>query len=136
MAAPSALVLALMGWGSGLGIVWGLGMALFWIAVIAVIVVVLRAVAGRPNGGAGRSALEVLEERYARGEITRDDSLTGAQCSPTRRHSGKRRRIEDRQAGLTPTPRRLRIASVELYELERGVPAPRSHPTNAFTGVG
>jgi putative membrane protein len=75
VAAPSALVLALMGSGSGLGIVWGPGMALFWIAVIAVIIVALRAAAGRPNGGAERSALEVLEERYARGEITRDEFL-------------------------------------------------------------
>jgi putative membrane protein len=57
------------------GIVWGLGMAAFWIAVIAVIVVMLRGVARRPDGVGGRSALEVLEERYARGEVTRDEFL-------------------------------------------------------------
>ncbi len=70
-AAPSALVLAHMSW----GIVWGLGMAAFWIAVIAVIVVMLRGVTRRPDGVGGRSALEVLEERYARGEVTRDEFL-------------------------------------------------------------
>jgi uncharacterized membrane protein len=50
----------------------GLGMAAFWIAVIAVIVVMSRAVAGRSDGVGVRSALEVLEERYARGEIMRN----------------------------------------------------------------
>ena len=73
-AATSSLVLAHM-WDSGWGILWGLVMAAFWIAVIAVIVAVVRAVAKRPDGVSGRSALHVLEERYARGEITRDDFL-------------------------------------------------------------
>jgi putative membrane protein len=69
--ATSLLVLAHMGW----GIVWGLGMAAFWIAVIALIVVLLRAVGGRADGVGGRSALGILEERYARGEITREEFL-------------------------------------------------------------
>lgn len=71
--AASPLVLAHMWWDSGWGIVWGLVMAAFWIAVIAAIVVGLRAVARRPDGAGGLSALQVLEERYARGEITRDE---------------------------------------------------------------
>jgi hypothetical protein len=37
----------------------------FWIAVIGVIVVLLRAAAGRPEGASWQSALGVLEERYA-----------------------------------------------------------------------
>jgi len=60
-------------WDSGWGIVWGLAIAAFWIAVIAVIVVMLRAVTRRPDGLGGRSALELLEERYARGEVSRDE---------------------------------------------------------------
>jgi putative membrane protein len=73
--ATSPLILADMWWDSGWGIVWGLAMAAFWIAVIVVIVVMLRAVARRPNRVGGRSALELLEERYARGEVTRDEFL-------------------------------------------------------------
>ena len=73
--ARSALILADMWWDSGWGIVWGLAMAAFSIAVIAVIVVMLGAVARRPDGVGGRSALELLEERYARGEVTRDEFL-------------------------------------------------------------
>jgi putative membrane protein len=72
--ATSPLILADLWWDSGWGIVWGLAMAAFWIAVIAVIVVMLRAVARR-DGVGGRSALELLEERYARGEVTRDEFL-------------------------------------------------------------
>jgi len=60
-------------WDSGWGIVWGLAIAAFWIAVIAVIVVMLRGVTRRPDGVGGGSALEVLEERYARGEVSRDE---------------------------------------------------------------
>jgi putative membrane protein len=62
-------------WDSGWGILWGLAIAAFWIAVIAVIVVVLRGVTRRPDGVGGGSALELLEERYARGEVTRDEFL-------------------------------------------------------------
>jgi putative membrane protein len=74
-AATALLVLAHMWLDRGWWIVWGLGMAAFWIAVIALIVVLLRAAAGRPDGVGGGSALEVLEERYARGEISRDEFL-------------------------------------------------------------
>jgi len=41
--------------------------------VIAVIVVMLRGVTRRPDGVGGGSALELLEERYARGEVSRDE---------------------------------------------------------------
>jgi putative membrane protein len=62
-------------WDSGWRIVWGLAIAAFSIAVIALIVVMLRAVTRRPDGVGGGSALELLEERYARGEVTRDEFL-------------------------------------------------------------
>jgi putative membrane protein len=73
--AKSPLILAHMWWDSGWGIVWALLMAAFWIAVIAVIVVLLRSVARTPDGVGGQSALKALEERYARGEVTREEFL-------------------------------------------------------------
>ena len=77
IAAPAAspFILADTWWDSGWGLVWGLAMAAFWIAVIVLIVVLLRAVARRSEGAGGRSALELLEERCARGEVTRDEFL-------------------------------------------------------------
>jgi putative membrane protein len=54
-------------------------MLLFWIAVIVGIVLLLRAVASDSRPSAARSrpaedrALEILRERYARGEIDHDD---------------------------------------------------------------
>ena len=63
------------GWGWG-GMGFGpIGMALFWILLIAAIVVLVKAVSG---GGATerrqeRTALDILKERYARGEIEREE---------------------------------------------------------------
>jgi len=63
------------GWGFG---VPGLGMILVWVVVIALAVLLVRAFAGagkEPGGGAntGKTALQILEERYARGEIEREE---------------------------------------------------------------
>jgi putative membrane protein len=59
-----------MGWGwIGLGF---LHMALFWILVILGIVVLVKWLAGSdPSSSPGR-ALEILKERYAKGELTRE----------------------------------------------------------------
>ena len=64
------------GWGWG-GMGFGpLGMVLFWILLIAAIVVLVKVVSG---GGAPTerrqvgTALDVLKERYARGEIEREE---------------------------------------------------------------
>jgi putative membrane protein len=63
-----------MGWMGG---VWGLGMMLmmvvFWGLLIAGIVLAIRWLAGQ--GGRSRSdrALDILRERYARGEINKDE---------------------------------------------------------------
>ena len=62
---------------------WGFGgvfMILFWILVILAIAALVRwlAVPGGPSvtgGGDRKRALEVLEERYARGEIDREEYL-------------------------------------------------------------
>jgi len=62
-----------MGWVMGFG---GIFMILFWVVIIAVVVVL----AGWLFGGFGqgdksrvKSALDVLKERYARGEIKREE---------------------------------------------------------------
>ena len=58
-----------MGWG---GFGFGFGMLLFWVLVVLGIVVLVKwLVGGRPSepGSRGR-ALEILKERYAKGELT------------------------------------------------------------------
>lgn len=67
-----------MGWGMG----WGwLGMMLFWLVPILLIVVGLKYFFGggsRPTPGMRddrQKALDVLEERYARGEIDRAEFI-------------------------------------------------------------
>jgi uncharacterized membrane protein len=58
----------------GLPIFWGLMGASFWILLIVGIVLLVRGM--RTTAGAsGGPAVRLLEERYARGEITREDFL-------------------------------------------------------------
>jgi putative membrane protein len=62
------------GWGPWLGM--GFGMILFWGAVIAATIVLVRYLAGARDrgvsGGQG-SAEQILAERFARGEINEDE---------------------------------------------------------------
>lgn len=59
-----------MGWGwIGLGIVH---MALFWILVVLGIVVLAKWLAGGGPPRVEGRALEILKERYAKGELTRE----------------------------------------------------------------
>ncbi|MBX3676283.1 MAG: SHOCT domain-containing protein [Rhodocyclaceae bacterium] len=66
-------------WGHMDGFGWGgmgFGMILFWGLIVVVIAVLLRVLwgGGAPaEHGQGRSALDVLKERYARGEIEREE---------------------------------------------------------------
>jgi putative membrane protein len=66
-----------MGWMWGAwGIGMGLMMLLFWGAVIVAIVVGVRWVTGQGRPGPARpvdTALQILRERYARGEISREE---------------------------------------------------------------
>ncbi len=59
-------------WGFGMGLWW-----LFWIALLVLVVVAIWRLLQRGGGGAerrsGESALEILEQRYARGEIDREE---------------------------------------------------------------
>ena len=59
---------SMFGWGLGGGIM----MIIFWTAIILFIVWIVKEVSGRNNSDKPRhskSALEILEERYAKGEI-------------------------------------------------------------------
>lgn len=58
--------------GFGMG---GLGMILFWIAVIAVIVLLIKYLSdsSRGNRTGEKNANEILRERYAAGEISREE---------------------------------------------------------------
>lgn len=59
-----------MMWGfGGFGFLW---MALFWIGVILLVVWAVRQ-PEKVNHGSRRSALEILEERFARGELDADE---------------------------------------------------------------
>ena len=62
----------------GYGMGWGFGwffMLLWWALIIAGIVVLVRWLAGTSRDShniAGKTALDILKERYARGEINRE----------------------------------------------------------------
>jgi putative membrane protein len=63
-------------WGNGWGgMGWGgIVMLLFWVLVIAGVIVLLRRIRTRdldPDRAPQRTALDTLKERYARGEIDR-----------------------------------------------------------------
>ena len=63
-------------WGSGWGWLGGLLFGVFWIAVIVAAVLLLRQEMPHLERRYGASpALRLLEERYARGEISRDEFL-------------------------------------------------------------
>ena len=58
----------------GVAIAWGFMGIAFWILLVALIVLLVRG-ARTPARDSGGAAVRVLEERYARGEITREDFL-------------------------------------------------------------
>jgi uncharacterized membrane protein len=70
----TAVPLALMGWFGGFAFVWGLMGVVFWILLIGLIVLLARSARTSPRAP-GEPAIRLLEERYARGEITREDLL-------------------------------------------------------------
>jgi putative membrane protein len=69
----TAISLAAIAW-AGVGIAWGFMGLAFWILVGALIVLLVRGTRTPARDSAG-DAVRVLEERYARGEITREDFL-------------------------------------------------------------
>jgi putative membrane protein len=72
------------GWrGMGPGMMGGFGfmwlMPIFWIVILGLIIWAIVGVVGRPGESSGQgsaktdSALEILKQRYARGEISREE---------------------------------------------------------------
>jgi putative membrane protein len=61
-----------MGHGLGLGIP-GLGMLIIWAAVIVLLVRLFRDISSNGSGRTNNSARAILDQRYARGDIDRDD---------------------------------------------------------------
>lgn len=55
----------------------GFWMILFWIAIIAITVWIVKLISDRSEGGGGRRSadrsLDILNERYARGEIDKEE---------------------------------------------------------------
>ena len=67
---------AMMGWGGGAG--WGmlgaLPMLLLWVLVgVAIVIAVRWLAAGRASGAGSDRALDILRERFARGEIAKEE---------------------------------------------------------------
>jgi putative membrane protein len=69
----TAISLAPMAWGS-VAIAWGFMGITFWLVLIALVVLLVRGTRHPARDSRG-AAVQVLEERYARGEITREDFL-------------------------------------------------------------
>lgn len=62
----------MMGSGFGFGIP-GLGMVIFWGILVFLVVWLVRGITGGSQQPSGKSALEILEERLARDEISREE---------------------------------------------------------------
>jgi putative membrane protein len=61
------------GWGMGFGMI---SMVLFWVLIILGIVILVKWIAAGTSGAGqapAKTALDILKERYARGEIGREE---------------------------------------------------------------
>jgi len=74
---PMGFLTPLMNWGMPFSIWWGVVfMLLWWVLVIVGFIVLVRWVAKKnraPEHHAGKSALDILQERYAKGEINKQE---------------------------------------------------------------
>ena len=65
----------MMGNGFGFGIP-GLGMVFFWGIIVFLVVWLVRRLSGESRNRDDKSAIEILDERFARGDIDRDEYQT------------------------------------------------------------
>lgn len=68
------------GYGMGWHAMGWMGMVFFWLVPILLVLVAVKYLTGRlrsdaPNEGANSGALAILEQRYARGEVDREEYL-------------------------------------------------------------
>lgn len=68
------------GYGMGWHAMGWMGMVLFWLVPILLVLVAVKYLTGSrrsdaPNEGANSGALAILEQRYARGEVDREEYL-------------------------------------------------------------
>ena len=53
---------------------WGPFMGLFFLVLCGVVIyIVIRSMRNRDSAGVGETPLDIIKERYARGEITKDE---------------------------------------------------------------
>lgn len=65
------------GWGMGHGLGGGLWMVLLWLVPIALVIWAIQATGrrGAPPSGPTKTALDILDEEYARGRLSREEYL-------------------------------------------------------------
>lgn len=62
----------MFGWGFGGGIM----MIIFWVAIILLVVWTVKELAGKSGKESSDSALEILRQRYAKGEMSKEEFET------------------------------------------------------------
>ena len=63
----------MMGWGGGFGFFGGFMMLVFWGVIIALIVLAVRWLSEGAKGGSRSDALDILRQRFAKGEIDEEE---------------------------------------------------------------
>jgi len=63
----------MMNFGYGFGIFGWVFMIFWWALIIVGIVYFIKWLVRQSGGGSGKSALDILKERYARGEISKQE---------------------------------------------------------------
>jgi putative membrane protein len=60
---------------NGIGTLGGFGMVIIWIVIIAIIVILVKLFvgSGKSHAEKSKSAMDILKERYAAGEINREE---------------------------------------------------------------